>query len=54
MTEPLSPTTQPCNGCQAGQMHLQYLTYYTWMADELTSLPGSAMYVESGNTTPVP
>jgi YgiT-type zinc finger domain-containing protein len=45
MTEPLSPTTQPCNGCQAGQMHLQYLTYYTWMADELITVPNFPAWI---------
>jgi YgiT-type zinc finger domain-containing protein len=34
-----TPQTQPCTDCQAGQMHLSYLTYYTWLADELITVP---------------
>src|SRR5450759_2077425 len=30
---------QPCNGCQAGQMHMRYRTYFTWLADELITVP---------------
>ena len=45
MSETLPTTTQPCNGCQAGQMHLQYLTYFTWMADELISVPNFPAWI---------
>ena len=36
---------QPCNGCQAGQMHLQYRTYFTWLADELITVPNFPTWI---------
>lgn len=29
----------PCTECQAGVMHLQFITYFTWLNDELISVP---------------
>lgn len=31
--------TRPCNECQAGVMHKREVTYYTWLADELITVP---------------
>jgi len=31
--------TFPCGECQAGLMHPVYLTYYTWLGDELITVP---------------
>ena len=39
MTETPEDFTIPCNECQAGQMHRRYLTYFTWLADELITVP---------------
>ena len=32
-------STIPCNECQAGQMHRRFLTYFTWLGDELITVP---------------
>ena len=40
-----SPQTQPCTDCQAGQMHLAHLTYYTWLADELITVPNFPAWI---------
>jgi YgiT-type zinc finger domain-containing protein len=45
MTEILPNAVQPCNGCQAGQMHLQYITYFTWLADELITVPNFPAWI---------
>lgn len=29
----------PCTECQAGHMHRQFLTYFTWLDDELITVP---------------
>ena len=34
-----SDDTMPCTECQAGQMHRQYVTYFTWLGDELITVP---------------
>ncbi len=39
MTLPKSQTTIPCSECQAGQLHLQFVTYFTWLGDELITVP---------------
>ncbi len=31
--------TRPCTECQAGQMRRHYVTYFTWMGDELITVP---------------
>jgi YgiT-type zinc finger domain-containing protein len=35
----------PCNECQAGILHIQYITYYTWLDDELVSVPNFPAWV---------
>ncbi len=37
--------TMPCNDCQAGQMHRTYLTYFTWLGDELITVPDFPAWV---------
>jgi len=37
--------TMPCNECQAGQMHRTYLTYFTWLGDELITVPDFPAWV---------
>jgi YgiT-type zinc finger domain-containing protein len=34
-----SDSVIPCNECQAGQMHRHYVTYFTWLGDELITVP---------------
>jgi YgiT-type zinc finger domain-containing protein len=36
-TEPIQRT--PCMACSAGVMHLQLITYFTWLGDELITVP---------------
>jgi YgiT-type zinc finger domain-containing protein len=31
--------TIPCGTCQAGLLHRTYITYYTWLGDELITVP---------------
>jgi YgiT-type zinc finger domain-containing protein len=38
-------TTIPCNECQAGQMHRHFLTYFTWLGDELITVPDFPAWV---------
>ena len=35
----------PCTECQAGVMHLQYLTYFTWLDEELVTVPNFPAWV---------
>jgi YgiT-type zinc finger domain-containing protein len=45
MNENLTPTVQACNGCPAGQMHLKYMTYFTWLGDELITVSNFPAWV---------
>ena len=29
----------PCTECQAGVMHLRHITYFTWLDEELVTVP---------------
>jgi YgiT-type zinc finger domain-containing protein len=35
----------PCCECQAGMMHLQHLTYFTWLDEELVTVPNFPAWV---------
>jgi len=35
----------PCNECSAGAMHAQYVTYFTWLGDELITVPDFPAWV---------
>jgi YgiT-type zinc finger domain-containing protein len=35
----------PCSECQAGQMHRRFLTYFTWLDDELITVPDFPAWV---------
>lgn len=39
MNDENSSRTFPCTECQAGQLHRHYLTYFTWLDDELITVP---------------
>lgn len=47
--DPISQTatiTQAlCRECQAGKMHLQHLTYFTWLNEELITAPNFPAWV---------
>jgi YgiT-type zinc finger domain-containing protein len=34
-----------CRECQMGKMHLQHLTYFTWLNDELITAPNFPAWV---------
>ncbi|HOW92545.1 MAG TPA: YgiT-type zinc finger protein [Anaerolineaceae bacterium] len=35
----------PCRDCQAGHMHRDYIAYFTWLGDELISVPDFPAWV---------
>lgn len=35
----------PCTDCQAGHMHREYVAYYTWLGDELITVPDFPAWV---------
>jgi YgiT-type zinc finger domain-containing protein len=35
----------PCTECQAGQMHRKFVAYYTWLDDELITVPDFPAWV---------
>lgn len=37
--------TRPCSECVAGLMHLQFITYFTWLGDELVTVPNFPAWV---------
>ena len=37
--------TFPCTDCQAGVMHLHHLTYFTWLGEELVTVPNFPAWV---------
>ncbi len=37
--EGILPQASPCNECHAGIMQPRQLTYFTWLGDELISVP---------------
>ena len=41
------PANRPvaCTECQAGMMHLQFITYFTWLAEELILVPNFPAWV---------
>jgi YgiT-type zinc finger domain-containing protein len=44
MTEEIQESFQ-CNECQAGVMHLQHITYFTWLDEELVTVPNFPAWV---------
>src|SRR5664279_1521836 len=34
-----------CNECQAGMMRLRFITYFTWLDDELVTVPNFPAWV---------
>lgn len=35
----------PCNQCQAGMMGLRFITYFTWLDEELVTVPNFPAWV---------
>ncbi|MBV6451644.1 MAG: hypothetical protein DCC56_09490 [Anaerolineae bacterium] len=36
---PSEPERAPCHHCGAGVMHLRHITYFTWLGEELITVP---------------
>jgi YgiT-type zinc finger domain-containing protein len=48
MITPLSnsePKSLQCNECPAGVMHIRHVTYFTWLGDELVTVPNFPAWV---------
>jgi YgiT-type zinc finger domain-containing protein len=47
MNNPLSGKTPvtPCTECQAGKMRREFVTYFTWLDDELITVPDFPAWV---------
>jgi YgiT-type zinc finger domain-containing protein len=45
MTEPQVTQDFPCNECSAGVMHLEFITYFTWLGDELITVPNFPAWI---------
>ena len=39
------PESVPCTACPAGMMHPRLITYFTWMNDELITVPNFPAWV---------
>lgn len=39
------PETLPCNECPAGIMHVRHITYFTWLGEELITVPNFPAWV---------
>jgi YgiT-type zinc finger domain-containing protein len=39
------PKPTPCNECQAGMMQVCYITYFTWLGEELVTVPNFPAWV---------
>jgi YgiT-type zinc finger domain-containing protein len=39
------PEYMSCNECQAGVMRLKYVTYFTWLEEELITVPNFPAWV---------
>jgi YgiT-type zinc finger domain-containing protein len=47
-TPPIEPPKEhnfPCPECHSGMMRLKYLTYFTWLNDELITVPNFPAWV---------
>ncbi len=45
MNETANNQAYACKECPAGMMHLQYITYFTWLSDELITVPNFPAWV---------
>jgi YgiT-type zinc finger domain-containing protein len=39
------PAPVPCDECQAGVKHLHFITYFTWLGDELVMVPNFPAWI---------
>ena len=45
MSDHHDQATFACNECPAGMMHLQFITYFTWLDKELVTVPNFPAWV---------
>lgn len=45
MTKVDLPKPVQCNECQAGMMQVRYITYFTWLGEELITVPNFPAWV---------
>jgi YgiT-type zinc finger domain-containing protein len=45
MTKTTLPDSYPCKECQAGIVRPQYVTYFTWLKEELITVPNFPAWV---------
>ena len=45
MTENTIPQPIPCSECQAGMMRLHFITYFTWLGEELITVPNFPAWI---------
>jgi YgiT-type zinc finger domain-containing protein len=39
------PESIPCTECSAGVMHMRYITYFTWLDEELVMVPNFPAWI---------
>ncbi len=42
---PVRPELTPCTECQAGVMRLKFITYFTWLDEELITVPNFPAWI---------
>ncbi|MCC6301092.1 MAG: YgiT-type zinc finger protein [Anaerolineales bacterium] len=42
---PTEPDHFPCRNCGAGVMHLRHITYFTWLGEELITVPSFPAWI---------
>lgn len=45
MTKVELPKPTQCNECQAGMMQVRYITYFTWLGEELVTVPNFPAWI---------
>lgn len=45
MTADLDDMVIPCTECAGGRMHREFVTYFTWMGDEMITVPDFPAWV---------
>lgn len=45
MSKTTTSREYPCNECSAGIMHLEFITYFTWLGDELITVPNFPAWI---------
>lgn len=45
MTKVDLPQPVPCNECPAGMLQVRYITYFTWLGEELITVPNFPAWI---------